>query len=159
MTVLGEPVDSPPRHGLVTFPEIRVRRVDVSENILLIEVDFHAGIRLPLAHGLVVHSTFHEPRQWIEPFDTPVLRGCEGVLQHVQKYPQREERIHQVADEYHEDVVESCTVILLFRIDLSPDVPVFPVEVRNQCSWTDQQYNLGAIPKKDKPDSQSEREM
>ena len=77
----------------------------------------------------------------------------------MRKYPQREERIHQVADEYHEDIVESCTVILLFSIDLSPDVPVFPVEVRNQCSWTDQQYNLGAIPKKDKPDSQSEREM
>ena len=46
----------------------------------------------------------------------------------MQKYPQREERIHQVPDEYHEDIVESCTVILLFSIDLSPDVPVFPVE-------------------------------
>ena len=86
VTVLGESVDSSPRDRLVTLPEIRVRRVDISENVLLI-LDFHAGIMFPLAHGLVVQSPLNEPRQRIEPFDTSVLRGRERIPQHVQKDP------------------------------------------------------------------------
>ena len=45
--------------------------------------------------------------------------------------------------------MESCTVILFFGVDLLPDVPIFPVKVRDQSAETDEKYNLGIVPEED----------
>src|SRR5713101_3626553 len=156
MPVLGEPVNSPPRHRLVTLPEVWICSVHITKNVLLIEVDVYARVRLSLVHSLVIHSSFHESRQRIEPFNPSVFCSRERILKHVKKDSQRKERVHKVANEDQEDVVESCTVILFFSIDLLPDVPIFPVEVRDQSAQTDEKYNLGIVPEEDKTYGQSE---
>src|SRR6266581_5003695 len=99
MPVLGEPVNSPPRHRLVTLPEVQIRSVSITKNVLLIEVDVYARVRLSLVHGLVIHPSFHESRQRIEPFNPSVFCGCERVLKHMKKDSQRKERVHKVANE------------------------------------------------------------
>src|SRR6267378_1353676 len=112
MPVLGEPINSPPRYRLVTLPEVRICSVSITKNVLLIEVDIHVRVRLSLVHGLVVHSSFHESRQRIEPFNPSVFCSRKRILKHVKKDSQRKERVHKVANEDQKDVVESCTVIL-----------------------------------------------
>src|SRR5712692_3929923 len=151
MPVLGEPVNSPPRHRLVTLPEVWICSVHVTKNVLLIEVDIYARVRLSLVHSLVVHSSFHESRERIEPFNPPVFCSRERILKHVKKDSQRKERVHKVANEDQEDIVESCTVILFISIDLLPDVPVFPVEVRDQSARPMSSTISGLFPKKTKP--------
>src|SRR5712664_4887862 len=99
MPVLGEPVNSPPRHRLVTLSEVRIRSVSVTKNVLFIEIDIYARVRLSLVHSLVIHSSFHESRQRIEPFNPSVFCGREGVLKHVKKDSQRKEWVHKVANE------------------------------------------------------------
>src|SRR5712692_8853122 len=99
MTVLCEPVDPSPRHRLVALPQVRVRRISITENVFLVEVDLHLSVWRRWTHTRVVHSTFYQSRKRIEPFDTSVLRGGERVLQHVKENSQREERVYHVADE------------------------------------------------------------
>src|SRR5712692_11036594 len=99
MPVLGESIHSPPRHGLVTLPEVRIRSVSITKNVLLIEVDAYARVRLSLVHGLVIHPSFHESRQRIEPFNPSVFCSRERILKHVKKDSQRKERVHKVANE------------------------------------------------------------
>src|SRR6267143_2073505 len=99
MPVLGESIHSPPWHRLVTLPEVRIRGVSIIKNVLLIEVDVYSRGRLSLVHSLVIHPSFHESRQRIEPFNPSVFCGRERVLKHVKKDSQRKERVHKVANE------------------------------------------------------------
>lgn len=53
-----------------------------------------------------------------------------------------EERTDQVSGDDQENVMEPSAMILLIGIDLLPNVPIFPVKIRDKGPQTDQKCDL-----------------